>query len=107
MRSVSFSDEAPSHQAPMLPPRAPNRVTGKHIQKLKIFHANFHILLSDFKSRFFTGKSLLEASILSSTNPKYDRWLFIDLPVQYMKTASLEHVVYMKKQKQFMYTTCS
>ena len=31
MRSVSFSDEAPSHQAPMLPPRAPNRVIGKHI----------------------------------------------------------------------------
>ena len=53
MRSVSFSDEAPSHQAPMLPPRAPNRVTGKHIQKLKIFHANFQILLSDFESRFY------------------------------------------------------
>ena len=33
----------------------------------------------------FTGKSLLEARILASTNPKYDKKLFIDLPVQYMK----------------------
>ena len=28
-----------------------------------------------------TGKSFLEALILLSTNPKYDRRLFIDLPV--------------------------
>ena len=41
-----------------------------------------------------TGKSLLEALILASTNPKYDKRLFIDLPVQYMKTTSSEHVVY-------------
>ena len=39
------------------------------------------------------GKSLLEALILGSTNPKYDKSLFIDLPVQYMKTISSEHVV--------------
>ena len=38
-----------------------------------------------------TGKSLLEALILASTNPQYDKRLFIDLPVQYMKTTSLEH----------------
>ena len=31
-----------------------------------------------------TGKSLLEALILASTNPQYDKRLFIDLPVQYM-----------------------
>ena len=42
----------------------------------------------------FTGKSLLEALILASTNPHYDKILFIDLPVQYMKTTSSEHVVY-------------
>ena len=41
-----------------------------------------------------TGKSLLEALILASTNPQYDKRLFIDLPVQYMKTTSSEHVVY-------------
>ena len=35
-----------------------------------------------------------EALILGSTNPQYDKWLFIDLPVQYMKTTSSEHVVY-------------
>ena len=40
------------------------------------------------------NKSLLEALIYASTNPKYDKRLFIDLPVQYMKTTSTEHVVY-------------
>ena len=61
-----------------------------------------------------TGKSLSEALILWSTNPQYDKRLFIDLPVQYMKTTSSEHVVYIncsecqnKNKKQFMYTTCS
>ena len=39
-----------------------------------------------------TGKSLSEAVILASTNPKYDNRLFIDLPVQYIKTTSSEHV---------------
>ena len=41
-----------------------------------------------------TGKSLLEALILASTNPQYDKRLFIDLPVQYMETTSSEHAVY-------------
>ena len=41
-----------------------------------------------------TGKSFSEALILTSTNPQYDKSLFIDLPVQYMKTTSSEHVVY-------------
>ena len=44
-----------------------------------------------------TGKSLLEALILASTNPQYDKRLFIDLPVQYMKTTSSEHVMYVHK----------
>ena len=59
-------------------------------------------LLNRFKnSTFFseqtdniTGKSLSEALILGSTNPHYDKRLFIDLPVQYMKTTSSEHFVY-------------
>ena len=38
-----------------------------------------------------TGKSLSEAFIFGSTNPQYDKRLFIDLPVQYMKTTSSEH----------------
>ena len=61
-----------------------------------------------------TGKSLLEALILASTNPQYEKRLFIDLQVQYMKITSSEHVVYIncseyqnKNKKQFMYTTCS
>ena len=41
-----------------------------------------------------TGKSLSEAFILILTNPQYDKRLFIDLPVQYMKTTSSEHSVY-------------
>ena len=47
-------------------------------------------------SGFFhhTGKSFSGALILASTNPKYDKRLFIELPVQYTKTTSSEHVVY-------------
>ena len=45
-----------------------------------------------------------EALILATTNPQYDKRLFTDLPVQYMKTTKSEHVVYincflMSKQK--------
>ena len=59
-----------------------------------------------------TGKSLSEALILGSTNLQYDKRLFIDLPVQYMKTTSSEHVVYTNcflfcHSEQFMCTTCS
>ena len=42
-----------------------------------------------------TGKFFSEALIVGSTNPKYDKRLFIDLPVQQMKTTSSEHVMYM------------
>ena len=38
-----------------------------------------------------TGKSFSEALILAKTNLKYDKRLFLDLPVQYMKTTSAEH----------------
>ena len=38
-----------------------------------------------------TGKSFSEALILGSTNLQYDRRLFIDLRVQYMKIPSSEH----------------
>ena len=51
--------------------------------------------------RFYSGKianlisvqvkSLSEAFILTSTNPKYDKRLLVDLQVQYMKTTSSEH----------------
>ena len=43
------------------------------------------------KNGRFTGKSFSEALILGSTNPQYDKRLFNDLPVQYMKTTSSEH----------------
>ena len=38
-----------------------------------------------------TGKSFSEALILASTNPKYDKRLFNELQVQYMKIPSSEH----------------
>ena len=41
-----------------------------------------------------TGKSFSEAFILTLTNPQYDKRLFIESPVQYMKILSSEHVVY-------------
>ena len=37
----------------------------------------------------FAGKSFSEALILGSTNPQYDKRLFIDLPVLYMKKHKL------------------
>ena len=40
------------------------------------------------------GNFLLEPLILASTNPQYDKKLFIELPVQYMKITSSEHVAY-------------
>ena len=39
-----------------------------------------------------TGKSFSKALFLASTNPQYDKRLFIELQVQYMKIASSEHV---------------
>ena len=47
-----------------------------------------------------TGKSFSEAPILASTNQQYDKRLFIESPVQHMKTTSAEHV-------QSMARTCS
>ena len=44
-----------------------------------------------------TGKSLSEALILGSTNAQYDKRLFIDLQVQYMKTTSSENLKIVKK----------
>jgi hypothetical protein len=44
-----------------------------------------------------TGKSMSEALIFASTNPQYDNRLFIELPVQYMKIPSSEHVKNMSR----------
>ena len=49
---------------------------------LKCKYRVFHLL---FDNVLDTGKSLSEALILVSTNPQYDKRLFIDLRVQYMK----------------------
>ena len=45
-------------------------------------------------------KSFSEAFILASTNPQYDKRLFIESPVQYMKIPSSEHKLFgISKQK--------
>ena len=40
-----------------------------------------------------TGKSFSEVLIPASTNPQYDKRLSSELPVQYMKIPSSEHVL--------------
>ena len=72
---------------------------------------DFNLLLPDHS---VTGKSFSEELILASTNPQYDKRLFIELEVQYMKILSSEHAVYIncsesqnKNKKQFVYTICS
>ena len=42
--------------------------------------------------KVITRKFFSEALILASTNPQYDKRLFIDLRVQYIKIANSEHV---------------
>ena len=57
-----------------------------------------------------TGKSFSEALSFVTTNPQYDKRLFIELQVQYIKIPSSEHVVFFDlfwHSVQFMYTTCS
>ena len=57
-----------------------------------MFSPFLNLQIYDFFSKKFsficTGKSLLEDINPVSTNPKYDKRLFIDLPIQYMKTTS-------------------
>ena len=63
---------------------------------LKILSKNdkVFILSTQLKHDSTIGKSISEALILAVTKPQYDKRLFIDLLVQYMKTTSLEHVAY-------------
>ena len=51
---------------------------------------SFDIFLEKKNSTGY-NKSLSDTFILASTNPQYDNRLFIDVPVQYMKTTSSEH----------------
>ena len=73
-----------------------------------------HVMFPGNQIIVHTGKSFLEALILASTTPQYDKRLFIDLPVLYLKTISSEQLctyivlnVKTKTKKQFMHTTCS
>ena len=69
-------------------------VVNKYFSKKNVFcHVGTQTLIQIWMSTS-AGKSLSEALILGSTNPEYDKRLFINLPVQYMKTTSSEHDVY-------------
>ena len=60
----------------------------------KLTNSDIIFFLMSLCNSFGTGKSFSEALILASTNPQYDKSLSIELPVQYMKIPSSEHVVY-------------
>ena len=63
---------------------------------MELFRHLHKMLKNEFyKIRHYsTGKSFSEVLIFASTNPQYDKRLSIELPVQYMKIPSSEHVVY-------------
>ena len=69
-----------------------------YLQKLSDRPPNYICLVCDTNCHQdliqTTGKPFSEALVLASTNPQYDKRLFIDLTVQYMKTTSSKHVVY-------------
>ena len=50
-----------------------------------------HAKLAEGIEAAITGKSLSDAFILTSTNPQYEKRLFIELQVQYVKIPSSEH----------------
>ena len=65
-------------------------------KSMQCFSLNLYLNNSDSKYQYlkicisflFTDKSLSEALIFASTNPKYDDRFFIELQVQYMKIPS-------------------
>ena len=97
--STNMHNMQPNSGATMLEPMTcSEQILLKEIDDI----SNTDLLLEEsFFSPMFkirTGKSFSEALILASTNPQYDRRLYIPLnyvQVQYMKIASSEHVVYM------------
>jgi hypothetical protein len=70
-------------------------------------------VILNWPKRSCRGRSLSEVLILASNNPQYDDRLFIELPVQYMKIPSSEHVVFINcsecqnKTKKIVFTMCS
>ena len=83
----------PDYYYQRLPKKIPTLKTGPRkvvTSKTKKILCYWH----EKKLPAYTDKSLSEALILGSSNPQYEKRLFIDSPVQYMKTTSSEHVVY-------------
>ena len=71
-----------------------NELVASDSVKIKDMIKCISIMLFHLDQSVVTGNSFSEALILSSTNPQYDKRLFLELQVQYMKIASSEHVVY-------------
>ena len=81
-------------------------------QKMLCTSNCFLVFVLTFRTIWCRGKYFSEALILASTNPQYDKRLFIELWVHYMKTTSSEHVVYTNGfcfdiQNNLIYTKCS
>ena len=72
-------------------------ITKKKKSNLILKHLHIIIIYLNLKFLHITGKSFSEALILASTNPKYDKRLFIESTITVtMKISSAEHVVYTK-----------
>ena len=67
------------------------------------FAPNFVLNISSIS---ITGKSLSEELVLTATNPQYDKRLFMELQVEYMKTkyklrtCCVHKLFWMSQQKQ-------
>ena len=86
-----------------------------YVRRVPMFGCDRNIrvrLILNFQNHLFKGKSLLEALIFASNNPKYDDRLFIELHVQYMKIPSSNlgrNVVCRNcfwRSEKFLYTKC-
>ena len=73
-------------EEPEIPPKIPTKTkTSRNSKTVKTTQATKN------PKAVYTGKSLSEALILASNNPRYDGRLLIELQVQYMKIPSSEH----------------
>ena len=70
-------------EEPEIPPKIPTKTkTSRNSKTVKTTQATKN------PKAVYTGKSLSEALILASNNPRYDGRLLIELQVQYMKIPS-------------------
>ena len=94
-----------SSEASSLIPAEANLAWKKFVQFVMFYVKLIILYLESFQSNLallwvyliwfpFTGKSFSEALIFASTNPQYDKRLFIESRVQCMKITSSDHVCF-------------